>query len=493
MRTWLLAGALAALIGSALATGATPAVAATFPDVETDHWAYEAVDYLQDKGLVAGFPDGEFKGDKTLTRYEFAMALARLHEKLLVIIGEGGVPAADEEAIYQRLVDEFGADIEEIRAMVDDHGERLGEMESAFGQLSTRLDGVDKAIADRLGTVKMSADLRTRIEIIDPDDEDANETKRARIRLRVKGEGKINDEMTGTFRVATGGEGQITSTNESLEDHFAMDPFDLDQAYLTWTPKDQLFDQSWKLTAGKFAPTWKSTLMTYDSDTNVEGLGWNFLTDNKNWKVNLAQLQPSNVGIYLVNQVGYEGLFDAFNIYATYHHMDDKAFSKWQADASSTTRSPRLVNEMFLGEIADHSNFRQWEVLATADISELFNMDYALKLTGNYLQSSYDPIAGMNERATEAGYARLDGGTILKNGDWNWFAEWGRTLPNALITQWTDSDRGEGNTEFVAGGVTYRWMKNIDLGVTVIDWNRYWPESDDDGALRVQLDAVAKF
>lgn len=491
MRTWLLAGALAALIGGALATGATPAVAATFPDVETDHWAYEAVDYLQDKGLVEGFPDGEFKGDKTLTRYEFAMALARLHEKLLTMIGEGTLPAADEEAIYQRLVDEFGADIEEIRTMVEDHGDRLGEIEVAFGDMSKRLDTVDKAIADRLGTVKMSADLRTRIEIIDPSEDGKDETKRARIRLRVKGDGKINDEMTGTFRLATGGEGSITSTNESLEDNFAMDPFDLDMAYITWTPKDQLFGQNWKLTAGKFAPTWKSTHLTYDSDVNVEGLGWNFFTDNEHWKLNLAQLQPAKTGIHLVNQLGYEGLFDVLNVYGTYHHIDDKAFTNIQKDLTDSTK--KLNNRMLTDEIADFSNYRQWEALAVLDLAGLFNNDYPLKLTGNYLEASYDAVAGSSERQTKAAYAKLDGGALLKLDDWSWWAEWGRLQANSVVSLWTDSDRGAGNAEYVAGGLNYRWMKNIDLNLTVIDWDRYFPTASEDGAVVVQLDAVAKF
>ena len=50
----------------------------TFADVPRDHWAYDAVSELESLGLVIGYPDGEFKGKRTLTRYEFAMVLARL-------------------------------------------------------------------------------------------------------------------------------------------------------------------------------------------------------------------------------------------------------------------------------------------------------------------------------------------------------------------------------------------------------------------------------
>jgi hypothetical protein len=51
-----------------------------FADVPTDHWAYQSVDKLQNKGIVIGYPDGTFGGKRAMTRYEFAVAIARLVE-----------------------------------------------------------------------------------------------------------------------------------------------------------------------------------------------------------------------------------------------------------------------------------------------------------------------------------------------------------------------------------------------------------------------------
>ena len=50
----------------------------TFSDVPRDHWAYDAISELEDAGLIVGYPDGEFKGKRTMTRYEFAVILCRL-------------------------------------------------------------------------------------------------------------------------------------------------------------------------------------------------------------------------------------------------------------------------------------------------------------------------------------------------------------------------------------------------------------------------------
>ena len=49
-----------------------PDTTTMFPDVPENHWAYEAVETMAKTGLVKGYPDGEFKGDRTMTRYEFA-------------------------------------------------------------------------------------------------------------------------------------------------------------------------------------------------------------------------------------------------------------------------------------------------------------------------------------------------------------------------------------------------------------------------------------
>ncbi|MBP5274365.1 MAG: S-layer homology domain-containing protein [Abditibacteriota bacterium] len=49
-----------------------------FSDVPRDHWAYDAISELEDAGLIVGYPDGEFKGKRTMTRYEFAVILCRL-------------------------------------------------------------------------------------------------------------------------------------------------------------------------------------------------------------------------------------------------------------------------------------------------------------------------------------------------------------------------------------------------------------------------------
>ena len=68
-----------------------------FPDIEENHWAYVAVDDMAKRGLLVGYPDGTFKGDRAVTRYEFAQVIHRAIEKAKEL----------GQTVDSRLVEEF--------------------------------------------------------------------------------------------------------------------------------------------------------------------------------------------------------------------------------------------------------------------------------------------------------------------------------------------------------------------------------------------------
>lgn len=86
----LLSLALTAMLVCALGL---PAMGKAFPDVPEHHWAYKAVEELYAAGLVIGYPDGTFGGQRSLTRYEYAMIVSRLYQRLQEIAAEGSLQA----------------------------------------------------------------------------------------------------------------------------------------------------------------------------------------------------------------------------------------------------------------------------------------------------------------------------------------------------------------------------------------------------------------
>ena len=95
----------------------SPAFAQPFADTPTNHWAYDAIAELAAKGLVEGYPDGTFKGDRAMTRYEMAMVVARLLARIESIQIPTPSPAPKPEVTgsdiqsIQRLVNEFRAEL----------------------------------------------------------------------------------------------------------------------------------------------------------------------------------------------------------------------------------------------------------------------------------------------------------------------------------------------------------------------------------------------
>lgn len=76
-----------------------------FPDVAENHWAYEYVTKIAGNGIVEGYPDGLFKGNRMMTRYEFAAIVYRMMQ-----LGKG---ANDQK--MSNLVKEFGPELKYIR------------------------------------------------------------------------------------------------------------------------------------------------------------------------------------------------------------------------------------------------------------------------------------------------------------------------------------------------------------------------------------------
>jgi len=115
---------------SLLAGGARKAALATpFSDVPANHWAYQYIQSLAADGVIDGYPDGMFKGDRPLTRYEMAVVVARVIAKLQEN-GNQGVSKEDLEKL-QKLVDA-------LKDELDGLGVRVTNLEDSLDALDKR-------------------------------------------------------------------------------------------------------------------------------------------------------------------------------------------------------------------------------------------------------------------------------------------------------------------------------------------------------------------
>ena len=157
----------AAIFAATAVLGVTTAFAANpFSDVTPDSWAYQAVSQLAAAGIVNGYPDGTFKGQNDITRYEMAQMVAKA-------MANQDRANAEQQAMINRLADEFSNELNNL-------GVRVARLE------------------DRVGNVKVTGDMRLRYRDVE------KENSKFDARARVQFNAKVNDRTDAVVRLTSG-------------------------------------------------------------------------------------------------------------------------------------------------------------------------------------------------------------------------------------------------------------------------------------------------
>ena len=194
----------AAIFAATAVLGVTTAFAANpFSDVTPDSWAYQAVSQLANAGIVNGYPDGTFKGQNNITRYEMAQMVAKA-------MANQDRANAEQQAMINRLADEFSNELNNL-------GVRVARLE------------------DRVGNVKVTGDARLRYR-----DTEHGKSK-FDARARVQFNAKVNDRTDAVVRLTSGNFELGNSTTGGNADA------QIDRAYV-----NHKFGERVSLKAGRF-------------------------------------------------------------------------------------------------------------------------------------------------------------------------------------------------------------------------------------------------
>ena len=147
---------LKAAIASCFACAAVTVSAANpFTDVSADDWAYQAVASLSDEGVIDGYPDGTFRGDKHVTRYEIAQIVARLMAK------EDTLNASQKET-FAKLSSQYANELKDL-------GVRIAELEKKRGATDLitelRVQSIDRYDNVFKGNVQKHNEISTRVRL----------------------------------------------------------------------------------------------------------------------------------------------------------------------------------------------------------------------------------------------------------------------------------------------------------------------------------------
>ena len=226
---------LAMAAAAALAAGVSVSAANPFSDVNPSDWAYQAVEDLSAEGIVEGYPDGTFGGQKNITRYEMAQIIARLMAK------------EDQYNAEQR------ATIDKIAAEYADELDSLG----------VRVSNLEK----KVGNISWSGDARMQYQ----DHGDSGEDSwGARARINVSGQ--VNDKVTV--------EGRLVAESDLKGNDAYVDGADdgnviMDRVHVVYTPSDAFF-----IDMGRTGVGLSQTGIFMDEDGIFDGITAGYGTDS---------------------------------------------------------------------------------------------------------------------------------------------------------------------------------------------------------------------
>ncbi len=217
--------ALAAV--AALTAGVSAYAANPFSDVTPDDWAFQAVSDLSVQGVVEGYPDGSFKGERNMTRYELAQIIARLMAKEDQL-------NAEQQATLDKLA---------------------GEYADELANLGVRVANLEK----KVGNISWSGDARMQYQHVLDEDKGHADSWNGRMRINVQGQ--VNDQVTVNGRFVNEmdfKDGDSSSTT-------------MDRINAKWTPNDATY-----VTIGRQGVALDVTGTFWDEDAVFDGVaaGW---------------------------------------------------------------------------------------------------------------------------------------------------------------------------------------------------------------------------
>jgi len=223
--------ALAAV--AALTAGVSAYAANPFSDVTPDDWAFQAVSDLSAQGVVEGYPDGSFKGERNMTRYELAQIIARLMAKEDQL-------NAEQQATLDKLAGEYADELANL-------GVRVANLEKKVGNISWSGDARMQYQHNLDGATKHEDSWNGR--------------------MRINVQGQVNDEVTVNGRFVTNMYFKNAPEGEDNDDGDTT----MDRINAKWTPNDATY-----VTIGRQGVALDQTGTFWDEDGVFDGVaaGW---------------------------------------------------------------------------------------------------------------------------------------------------------------------------------------------------------------------------
>ncbi len=413
---------LVSAITAALVVGAastTFAAANPFSDVPADSWAYDAVSTLAADGVIDGYPDGTYKGQNTMTRYEMAQIVARAMAKT-------DIDKADK-ALVDKLAAEFAEELDNL-------GVRVADLEK------------------KSDNVKWTGELRYRYYDKNHDSQNVLDETYNKVMFRLMPKAFIgNTGWTANARINYLVD--LSSDSNNITDSSDSDA-SVDMAYVEG-PIGSATVQAGRL------PVFTAQGMLFDN--RISGAQVTFGSDT--FKTTLAGGRYSEEDHKVTNENAKDITAEYYGVQFDWNATDKIAVNAGYTQLNGIDESTKLYADTF--ENLNDDNLGIWYV------GGKYAFDQNVKLVGEYAQSDADAYekAGIVE-------VQYKGADIADPGSWGAYVGY-RHLGNNVAVASTYDDASSGQKGYVVGA-SYVPAENILATIQYFDGKDMAEDADAD-------------
>ena len=323
---------LAIAAAVALTAGVSAYAANPFSDVSTDDWAYQAVSDLSDQGVVEGYPDGTFKGERNMTRYELAQVIARL-------MAREDQLNAEQRATLDKLAGEYADELANL-------GVRVSNLEKKVGNISWS------------GDARMQYQHKLKVDDRDGDILAKDHADGWTGRLRINADAQVNDQVVVSGRFVSEMDFKDNGNANTI----------MDRIHARWTPNDAFY-----MDLGRQGVALDQTGVFWDEDGRFDGV--------------VAGYDNGKFGA----EFGYGRFQDAERSMDHYYWKDSASIEAWYGKLTGHFGESSAVSAFYLKNVQDlngdapapkGAHIHAWGAGATIGLG-----DSGLKVDGDFIQT----------------------------------------------------------------------------------------------------------
>lgn len=410
MRNSILAAAAALLI--AVAPMSYAAAGQAFTDVPAGHWAYDSLNRLAENGVLKGYPDGSFKGDKLVTRYALSLIVANMLSNIEAI-GKDQVSEADLLEV-EKLTMEFAEELSSMGVKIKNIDEDLKNVKEDLTYLKADVKDIKDYFENSAEKVKLSGDMLIRNYDYGMDKTKSADEHRTETVLRLQFDARVDDNVFVRARWNILGNNSNVNGQQWRGNHWVGDNKETGDVEIAYVKITDAFNQAATFKLGR------------DFYTHGHGLVVHDFMDAVHYDVMAGEVNIAANVFFNRDKYGHD-YHNIWNINFDYQYEDSQSFYLgFYYNTYDGVDKPRLVEEPREVAIDPINNFQN-VTDASRTIVELGakgNIDgdgnYKYDVGGVYSKIDYERVKdGQKVSSTEDGWMGYAAVEYDNKRDWN--------------------------------------------------------------------------